>query len=123
MPRVLLIEDNEQVGALLGLFLEREGFAVTRAANGREGLDLFRGQGADLVITDIVMPEKDGLETILELRRRQPAVKIIAISGGGRIGGEVYVESARRLGAARTFVKPVDRVDLIQAVRELLEGR
>src|SRR5688572_234064 len=87
MQRILVIDDDEQVRALLYEILDRAGFKVVEATNGVEGLKLYRAQPADLVITDLIMPEKEGVETILELRREFPDVRVVAISGGGRNGG------------------------------------
>ena len=90
------------------------------------GLHLFASDGkqmkADLIITDLIMPEKEGIETITELRRDFPDVKIIAISGGGRIAPEVYLRMARSLGALRTFAKPIERKEIIETVQELLHN-
>ncbi len=100
-----------------------EGHEVVNASNGKEGIKLFRENGADLIITDIVMPEKEGLETIMELRKGYPDVKIIAISGGGRVDPESYLTMAEKMGASRTLTKPFEREELLEAVRELLGER
>jgi YesN/AraC family two-component response regulator len=100
--------------------LENEGYEVMDAANGEEGLKLIRDQSADLIITDLIMPQKEGLETIRGLKRDFPNVKIIAISGGGRIGPEEYLNLARKLGANYTFAKPVEHKELIKAVKNLM---
>ena len=101
--------------------LELEGHEVVDAPDGKLGLQLFREEGADLVITDIIMPEKAGLETIMELRKDYPGVKIIAISGGGAIEPRVYLHYAKEAGAMRTLPKPFEREELLEGVRELLE--
>lgn len=101
---------------------EREGFDVDEAADGNEGLKHFRAEPSDIVITDIIMPDREGIEVITELRRIRPGLSIIAISGGGRIGPDSYLPLAREFGAARTFAKPVDKNELLAAVRELLEA-
>ena len=121
MPRILVIDDDEQIRSLLRAILEREGYEVETAADGVQGLKLFRKDSADLVITDILMPEKEGLETIRELCDEFPDVKIIAISGGGSLAHpEVYLELCKKFGALRTFQKPVDRHELVTAVREII---
>ena len=120
MQRVLVIDDDEQVRALLCEILERAGFEVMAASNGVEGLKLYRSQPADLVITDLIMPEKEGVETILELRSQFPNARIIAISGGQRAGGREYLPIAARLGARRTVAKPFSRQEILEAVRETL---
>jgi len=120
MVRILIIDDDPQILNMLGQTLEREGHKVVDAPNGKEGLKLYRENPTDLVITDLIMPEKDGIETIMELRRDFPDVKIIAISGGGHIDAELYLSMARRLGVQRTFAKPIERAELLKSVRELL---
>ena len=120
MERVLVIDDDEQVRALLYEILDRAGFAVMEASNGEEGLKLYRNQPADLVITDLIMPEKEGVETIMELRSQFPNARIIAISGGERAGGRDYLPIAAKLGARRTVAKPFSRQEILDAVRETL---
>jgi len=119
MPRVLVVDDDEDVREMLRQMLERQGYEVTTAADGKQGLARYREDPADLIVLDIVMPEREGLETIMELRRDDPGVKIIAISGGGRIGPQSYIEVARALGAQRTFAKPLDRREFLAAVHDL----
>jgi len=120
MKRILIIDDNDQLRSLLREILELGNYVVTEAPNGDIGARLFRQQPADLVITDIFMPEKEGLETIRELRRDFPDVKIIAISGGGSRGALGYLPTAKKLGAHRTFIKPFEMLELLAAVHELL---
>ncbi len=120
MARILIIDDDPQILDMLGQTLEREGHEVVDAPDGKEGLKLYRENPTDLIITDLIMPEKEGIETIMELRRDFPDVKIIAISGGGQIDAEQYLSMAQKLGAQRTFAKPVERDELLKAVRELL---
>lgn len=120
MPLILIIDDDNQVRGMLRQTLERAGYDVLDAPNGKEGIKLYRQDPADLVITDLIMPEKEGIETIIELRRDFPAVKIIAISGGGRNDPEEYLHMAKTLGAQRTFTKPFERKELLEAVRELI---
>ncbi|NLX18924.1 MAG: response regulator [Desulfobulbus sp.] len=119
--RILVIDDDDQMRTLLRQVMELAGYEVIEAENGREGMQKHLRQPADLVITDLIMPEQEGLETITSLKKEYPAIKIIAISGGGRIGPEAYLPAARELGADRVFTKPFDDVrDLVEAVRELL---
>lgn len=120
MQKVLVIDDDEQLRALLYEILDRAGFQVEEAVNGVEGLKLYRKQPADLVITDLIMPEKEGVETIMELRNQFPEARIIAISGGERVGGRNYLPIAARLGARRTIAKPFSRQEILDAVRETL---
>jgi DNA-binding response OmpR family regulator len=121
MARILLIDDDEQVLDMLYESLTREGYDVLRASNGEQGLRLYRQEPVDLIITDIIMPEKEGLETIIELRRDFPDVKIIAMSGGGRIGTKDYLHLAKIFGVQRTFTKPVAREQLLDAIKALLK--
>ncbi len=120
MPHVLIIDDEPQIRAMLRQMLERIGLTVSDAPDGKAALQLQQKNPADLIITDIIMPEKEGLETIIEMKRLCPGVKIIAMSGGGRNEPRDYLNLAKKLGAARTFAKPIAQNDLISAIRELL---
>jgi CheY-like chemotaxis protein len=121
MARILVIDDDEQVLDMLYESLTREGYDVLRASNGEQGLNLYREEPVDLIITDLIMPEKEGIETIIELRQDFPDVKIIAMSGGGRIGTKDYLSMAKIFGVQRTFTKPVAREQLLDAIRELIK--
>ncbi|MDY0389934.1 response regulator [Desulfobulbus oligotrophicus] len=118
--RILVIDDDDQMRTLLRQVMEWAGYEVMEAENGREGMQKHLKQPADLVITDLIMPEQEGLETITSLKKAYPAIKIIAISGGGRIGPEAYLPAAQELGADKVFTKPFDVHELAEAVRELL---
>jgi CheY-like chemotaxis protein len=122
VARILVIDDEENVRTLFALVLERAGHDVVGAANGAEGLGIQRETPADLVVTDLVMPEKEGLETITELRREYPALKILAVSGGGRNQPRDYLRTAGHLGADRTLAKPVNLAEFVDVVTELLEA-
>ncbi|MCP4220030.1 MAG: response regulator, partial [bacterium] len=100
--------------------LERSGFEVIDAADGKIGLNIQRTQPVDLVITDLIMPEKEGIETIRELRKDFPHLRIIAISGGGRVGPDGYLTVAKAFGADRALCKPFDLKTILEAVKELL---
>jgi len=121
MARILVIDDDEQVLDMLYESLTIEGYDVLRASNGEQGLRLYREESVDLIITDLIMPEKEGIETIIELRQDFPDVKIIAISGGGRTGTKDYLHMAKIFGVQRTFTKPVAREQLLDAIRELIK--
>ncbi|MFH2063727.1 MAG: response regulator [Pseudomonadota bacterium] len=118
---ILLIEDDPQLRKLFQKKLAGRGYEIMEASNGKEGLSRFQEKPMDLVITDIVMPEKEGLETISELRKMSSDIKIIAISGGGRIGPESYLNTARHLGANRIFPKPIDWPEMVKAIESLLK--
>ena len=121
MKRILVIDDDAQLRKMLRQMLERQGYGVIEAGDGKEGMALYRQAPTELIITDIIMPEKEGVETIIELRRDFPDVKIIAISGGSRsLNKEYYLELAKRLGAAYTFTKPFARKELLEAIEDLL---
>jgi CheY-like chemotaxis protein len=120
MKSILIVDDDEKVRTMLQQSLEREGYKVLAAEDGEEGLKIFRKNEPDLIITDLVMPEKEGLETILELRRDYPDIKIIAISGGGRFNPKYYLDLAEKFGAQYTLYKPFERDELLKAVQDLL---
>ena len=120
MARILVIDDDVQVLATLRKILEREGYEVATAPDGRKGIKCYREDPTDLIITDLIMPEKEGIETIMELRRDFPDAKIIAISGGVRNNPTTYLGLAENLGAQYVFSKPVDRKEFLKAVQDLL---
>jgi len=120
MKKILIIDDEELILELLKKMLEEEGHQVSVAVNGEDGLEMFRKDPADLVITDMVMPVKDGLKTILELREINEDVPVIAISGGGTIAKERYLAIASHLDNVVTVAKPLSRADILNAVKELL---
>jgi len=120
LSRILVIDDDEQVREVLSLMLKHEGYEVLTAANGFDGVNLYKEEGADLVITDILMPGMGGVQTIMELRLISPEVKVIAISGGDQIAPEYYLRVIKNLGTLHEMKKPINRVELIQAVQGLL---
>jgi CheY-like chemotaxis protein len=120
MPRILLVDDDESFRPMLHETLERFGYEVVVAVNGREALDRYREQPADLVLTDVIMPDKEGLETIREIRRQWPDARIIAMSGGGRTGPDNYLKIARNMGAAEVLSKPFSNRDLLNAIERVL---
>ena len=118
MAQILLVDDDAELLELAAVFLRGAEHAVTMAADGKEAIRLFEDNAFDLVITDIVMPEKEGLETIRELRRKNPAVKIIAMSG--YVAPEDYLVIARTFGAAQTLTKPFSGEELLAVVSSVL---
>ena len=120
MPRILIIDDDILICQLLRLALERLGHEVTEAQDGRKGLAAFQAAPADLVITDLIMPGMEGIETIMEMKRRFPGTKIIAMSGGGVGKGTDYLQMARKFGAVRTMNKPFTIQQLTAVVAEVL---
>jgi DNA-binding response OmpR family regulator len=120
MAKILVLDDEASIVLMIKKMLEKAGHEVDMALNGRDGMILFEQNKPDLLITDIIMPEKEGLETIFELRQKHPELKIIAISGGGRISPEGYLPGAKLLGADMVFQKPLDQKEFMQAVATLL---
>lgn len=120
MARILIVDDEDLVRLTLRQFLERAGHEVFEAGDGNEGLRQIEVCRPELVISDIIMPDREGIETIHKIRQDYPAVKIIAISGGGRIGATDFLEIAARVGADRTLAKPFTRDILIDAVNQCL---
>jgi DNA-binding NtrC family response regulator len=120
MARILIIDDESQIRSMLRLMLERVGYEVIEAADGMEGIRQYRDNPADLIITDLIMPNKDGIGMIIELKKEFPHVKIIAMSGGGVNRPEGYLDGAKKLGATRTLTKPIDRDEMINAVKDTL---
>jgi CheY-like chemotaxis protein len=120
MSRILVIEDDEMVRTSVAKILVLMGHTVVEARDGKEGLALFSESGADLVITDLVMPEKEGLEVMMEIKRTHPATRIIAISGGGRRGPGDLLRIAKHLGAAKVLSKPFSFEGFKAAVTEVL---
>ena len=112
-----MIDDNAAARLAIEAILTSYGYAVTCAADGEEGVRTFPRVRPDLVITDIIMPVKEGFETILALRREQPELKIIAMSGGGRIAGSDFLSMAQGFGADHIIAKPFDAEELIAVVQ------
>ena len=115
MATIMIIDDEESIRLLLRSVLEAAGYEVTEATNGRQGLDLYRQRPADVVITDILMPELNGLEMLLALTREFMHVKVIAISGAQE--EKLILDVAKHLGARQTFQKPFSMPQLLDAVR------
>ncbi len=120
MARILVADDDGEVRGMIREMLERAGHEVIEASNGVELTRLFYQNPTDVVVTDIIMPEKEGLSTILELKRFIPDVKIVAISGGGIAPPRNYVDWAIACGADKGFIKPFERQEFLDAVEELI---
>lgn len=119
MTRILVIDDDNQVRSMLSQRLKKAGYEVEDAPNGLVGIECVRRASFDVVIADLYMPEKEGLETIMDLRREFPEVKIIAISGGHSFDAGHGLSVAKKLGAQYAMEKPVSWDDMLDAVREL----
>jgi CheY-like chemotaxis protein len=116
MADILIIDDDDMFRDVLASALEQAGHQVRQATNGIEGLNLFHAQPAELVLTDIVMPEKEGLDTIRDLRREFPQARIIAMSGGLAHDPKLYLHMAEKFGATAVLAKPFQLADLKKAV-------
>ena len=120
MVKVLVADDEDMVRMVVKQTLAKAGIDVIEASNGREALEMQANDPADVVITDIIMPEQEGIETIVQLRKDYPDLPIIAMSGGGRIGATDYLQAAREFGARHILEKPFDRKELLLAVQDCL---
>ena len=119
MPRILIIDDERDIRNLLRDLFHSKGYEVVEAENGEDGLRVFQSTPVDLVMTDILMPEKEGLSTIMDLKKENPTLKIIAMSGGALKSGQ-YLTFARKFGADKVLEKPFHLQSVLQAVEELL---
>ena len=120
MSTILIIEDDTDLRRMLVKLLQRENFRVLEAGTGLEALQILDYFIPDMVVTDIIMPDQDGIGTINELKKRYPEIKIIAISGGGRMLSKDYLGIAKILGAHHTFAKPFDTKLFLKKVHELI---
>ena len=121
MVTILVIEDDPQILKMLGILLSRASYTVLQAKHGKEGIDLYMEHDVQLVITDIFMPEQEGIATIREMLKHDPKTKIIAISGGNPLmESSDYLRHAELFGAMSTFQKPINHQDLLQEVRRLI---
>jgi CheY-like chemotaxis protein len=120
MQSILVIDDDKLMCMALARILVSAGYTVTQAFDGDEGLQLYRTYGFDLVITDLIMPDKEGIQIIRELRKENGKIRIIAMSAGGRGGATDYLKWARLMGAKQCLSKPIKREDLLNAVSTVL---
>ena len=119
MALVLVIDDDAQMRATIRRMLASSGHSVIEAGNGREGLAVFQSRAPDIVVTDIIMPDKEGIELIIELRRTNRRTRILAISGGGASGTVDFLSVAKKLGADLVMKKPLRAAELQEAVNGL----
>ncbi len=121
MKTILVIDDESEIRELLRIFLERASFRVLQAEDGIAGVEILAKESVDLVITDLLMPEQEGIETILHLRDKHPDMPILAMSGGGRMSGTLdLLHTAKLLGAYKTFSKPFNPAEVVSTIRTLL---
>jgi CheY-like chemotaxis protein len=122
MKKILVIEDNAIVRNTMMRILQSAGYTVVTANDGLEGVALFRQEMPDLVISDIIMPQQEGIGTIRQILAEFPGTKIIAISGGGRIGNTDFLQIARKMGAIDAMPKPFDPDDLLDRISDHLKA-
>lgn len=120
MARILVIDDDELMRGMLSRTLEKMGHLVVTAGDGGEGLRIYDPEDFDVVFTDLVMPGVEGLETLRELRRVNPGVKVVAMSGGGRGSAKDYLQVAQMLGATCVLTKPFSNAALVEVLASVL---
>ena len=120
MPGILIVEDDKELREMLKISLIRHKYTVLEAADGKEAITHFKPSITDLVITDLIMPDEDGLKVIMRLREIKPSLRVIAISGGGKAGPGSYLNLAKALGADAVFSKPFSVNELIAKIEMLL---
>jgi CheY-like chemotaxis protein len=120
MAHVLVVDDEDQMRKLIRLVLQQESHTVMEASNGKNAIKAFQGAGIDLVVSDVVMPDMDGLELIKAIRKNHPRVKILAISGAGKEGPGLYLNIAKQFGADAILMKPFTPAELIERVSALI---
>jgi CheY-like chemotaxis protein len=120
MAHVLVVDDEDQMRKLIRLVLQKEGHTVVEASNGKKAVQHIQENEIDLVISDVVMPDMDGIELIQEIRKAHPKMKILAISGAGQEGPGLYLNIAERLGADAILMKPFAPGQLIEKVSALI---
>jgi DNA-binding response OmpR family regulator len=123
MANILIIEDNAALRKMLTNALSAEGHVIVEASDGGEGVKIFEREDFDLVITDIIMPRKWGIETIVNLRQTRPHVRVIAMSGAGRGRSEDLLKAAWSVGADAVLTKPFTVKDLRQTIASVLQKK
>ncbi|MFP4458900.1 MAG: response regulator [Candidatus Zixiibacteriota bacterium] len=122
MHRILIVDDEKEIRLMLRNMLEKLGHEISTAPDGQKAIELFNQKPFDLLITDLVMPKKEGAREIFELKNQYPDIKIIAISGGSRIKPEIYLETAKAFGADIVMKKPFFKRQILDAVAKLLDN-
>ena len=120
--KILVIEDDLELQEFVEEFLSENDFEVLLANNGNEGLEVLENNEVDLVLTDLLMPEKDGVRVISEVKTRHSHIPVIAMSGGQSVFSPVFLEAAATLGAAKTLSKPFRNEELLQTIRDCLKS-
>ena len=122
MAEILVVDDDSQVREVLKILLSMAGHEVYEASTAKKAIESYKQHPVDIIITDILMPDKDGLELIQEVRRLNPGAKIIAMSGGGQIGSQEYLSWAKKFGAKHHLSKPIPRKELLEVVEAVLNA-
>ncbi len=120
LKNILLVDDEESIRKMVRAVLGEKEYAFTEASNGVEALEIMETQSFDLILTDVIMPDCDGIELVMSVRKKLPDIKVIVMSGGGRVRADHYLNLAEKLGAARVFEKPFNTAELRETVSELL---
>ncbi len=122
MKKILVVDDDDLIRDLIYEILEPQGYQIFLAENGNRALEILDKEEIDLIITDIIMPDKEGIETILDIKKRLPHAKIIAMSGGGQLEANSYLSMAKRLGVNATLSKPFNPTKLLSMIQEILKA-
>jgi CheY-like chemotaxis protein len=122
MAKILIVDDDPDICFMLKRLLERSGHEATTASNGFEALNCLDQGLFEIVVADIIMPDMDGIELIMTIRVKHPLLKVIAMSGGGRISAEEYLKMARLLKVNHTFQKPIKTAEFLNVINDLLTG-
>jgi DNA-binding NtrC family response regulator len=122
MKHILIIDDDDGIRSVFEQLLENKGYSVETASEGKEGLRKMHARKPDLIITDIMMPEMDGLEVVQKIRDHHSELPVIAISGGMQASAMNFLPLAKRFGACKVFEKPVELAKLLEAVETLLDS-
>jgi DNA-binding NtrC family response regulator len=120
MKNILLVDDEASIRTMVRAILSDPEYSFVEAANGKEALEILETKAFDLIITDVIMPDCDGIELVMTVRRKLPGVKIVVMSGGGRVRADHYLNLAEKLGAAHVFEKPFNTTELRETVSSLL---
>lgn len=120
MEKILVIDDEPVIRIILKQLFEENGYDVCEASDGKQGIALFKKEKPDLVITDLIMPDEEGLEVMKKIKQMLPDAKIIAISGGGIGSAQVYLSLAKKMGASHVFEKPFDAKQMLATVQDML---
>lgn len=120
LKNILLVDDEESIRKMVRAVLGEGRYSFAEASNGVEALKIMETQSFDLILTDVIMPDCDGIELVLKVRKKLPDIKVIVMSGGGRVRADHYLNLAEKLGAARVFEKPFNTAELRETVAELL---